>query len=143
MQIRKRLPYLLLIILIIPIGLASRKFDAELPYLYGKYAPDVLWATVIYLGLRFLIPNRPLVISVIGALTFSYLIEVSQFYNAPWIDSIRATWLGGLILGFSFLWSDLFCYALGIFLGYAVDRWWIQKRSSTFQPKPDILGLKK
>lgn len=133
---------MILILLIIPIGLASRKFDLELPYIYGKYAPDVLWATVIYLGLRFLLPQRPLVFAVIGSLSFSYLIEVSQFYNAPWIDSIRATWLGGLILGFSFLWSDLVCYALGIFLGYALDRWWVQKHPSLLSRKTGILGMK-
>ncbi len=41
-------------------------------------------------------------------------VELSQLYHAPWIDSIRQTTLGGLILGFGFLWSDLACYALGV-----------------------------
>ncbi len=34
---------------------------------------------------------------------------------------IRQTTLGGLILGFGFLWSDLVCYALGVELGVLVD----------------------
>ncbi|MGC1717640.1 MAG: DUF2809 domain-containing protein [Isosphaeraceae bacterium] len=42
-------------------------------------------------------------------------------YHAPWIDSIRQTTLGGLILGFGFLWSDLACYAVGVVLGVLVD----------------------
>ncbi len=33
----------------------------------------------------------------------------------------RHTTLGGLILGFGFLWSDLVCYALGVELGVLVD----------------------
>lgn len=55
------------------------------------------------------------------ALVFSYLIEISQLYHAPWIDAIRATALGGLVLGFCFLWSDILCYTVGVLLGIIVD----------------------
>ena len=36
------------------------------------------------------------------AMAFSIAIELSQLYHAPWIDSIRQTTLGGLILGLAF-----------------------------------------
>src|ERR1017187_5265800 len=55
------------------------------------------------------------------AMSFSVAIEISQLYHAPWIDSIRQTTLGGLILGSGFLWSDLACYALGVGLGVMID----------------------
>ena len=55
------------------------------------------------------------------AIIFSYSIEISQLYHAPWIDSIRNTTLGGLILGFGFLWSDLVCYTIGIIIGIIID----------------------
>ncbi|MDO4536447.1 MAG: DUF2809 domain-containing protein, partial [Clostridium perfringens] len=45
----------------------------------------------------------------------------SQIYHAPWIDSIRNTTLGGLVLGFGFLWSDILCYTIGIAIGVALD----------------------
>jgi Protein of unknown function (DUF2809) len=54
-------------------------------------------------------------------IAFSVAIELSQLYHAPWIDSIRQTTLGGLILGFGFLWSDLACYAVGVGLGVMMD----------------------
>jgi hypothetical protein len=34
------------------------------------------------------------------AMAFSVLIEVGQLYHAPWIDTIRRTTWGGLVLGF-------------------------------------------
>ncbi|MEC1172420.1 DUF2809 domain-containing protein, partial [Bacillus paralicheniformis] len=40
-------------------------------------------------------------------------------YHAPWIDAIRAVPLGGLILGYGFLCSDLLAYVLGISAGAA------------------------
>jgi len=53
--------------------------------------------------------------------------EVSQFYHAPWIDSIRSTTLGGLVLGFGFKLSDLVCYCVGVFVGYALSVLFIGK----------------
>ncbi len=56
------------------------------------------------------------------ALLFSFSIEISQLYHATWIDSLRATKLGGLILGYGFLWSDLVCYSIGIGVGLLLER---------------------
>jgi hypothetical protein len=47
-------------------------------------------------------------------------------YHAGWIDAIRATRLGGLILGYGFLWSDLVCYAAGVGLG-AILEWGVAR----------------
>jgi len=60
----------------------------------------------------------------ISALAFSIAIELSQLYHAPWIDSIRHTTLGALILGFGFVWSDLICYAVGVLLGVEIETLW-------------------
>ncbi|MCA9130161.1 MAG: DUF2809 domain-containing protein, partial [Planctomycetales bacterium] len=58
----------------------------------------------------------------------AFLVEFSQLYHASWIDSIRRTTLGGLVLGFGFLWSDLVCYGIGITLG-VVAEWTIGKNA--------------
>ena len=50
-----------------------------------------------------------------------FLIEFSQLYHAEWIDAIRQTRLGGLILGFGFLWSDLVSYAIGGMMGCGLE----------------------
>lgn len=61
------------------------------------------------------------------AMIFSMMIEVSQMYHAPWIDSIRGTILGALVLGHGFLWSDLACYLAGVEIGMLIEsRIWIR-----------------
>ena len=40
--------------------------------------------------------------------------------HARWI-AVRRTTLGGLVLGFGFLWSDLACYTVGIGLGMVLE----------------------
>jgi len=55
------------------------------------------------------------------SLAFSYCIEISQLYHDTWIDAIRGTTLGALVLGHGFLWSDIVAYTVGIVLCSLAD----------------------
>lgn len=117
---RNRVVYLILIIIVMILGLLSRKLDG-LPKIISLYAGDILWALMIFLIITFIFNNKSTLFNIFIAIIFSYGIEISQLYHAPWIDSIRNTILGGLILGFGFLWSDLICYTIGIFIGGIIE----------------------
>ncbi len=65
------------------------------------------------------------------AMVLTYGIEVSQLYQADWINSIRHTPIGGLILGYGFLWSDLLCYLCGISAGALIERNILLMKQST------------
>lgn len=120
---RSRLAYALLIALVIGLGLGSRSvsFSSYLPTFIREYAGDTLWALMAFLGFGFLFPKFSTWRVAALALSFAIFIECSQLYHAPWLDAIRHTRLGGLILGFGFLWSDLVCYVVGIALGVAFE----------------------
>ncbi|MED1738610.1 DUF2809 domain-containing protein [Bacillus swezeyi] len=94
-------------------GLLSRKMAGMLPDIVNSYAGDALWALMIFFGFGFLFSRAATKTVALAALSFCYLIEFSQLYHAPWIDDLRAAPLGGLILGYGFLWSDLLAYLLG------------------------------
>lgn len=126
----KRWIYLIVTLLIILLGLASRRYGEYLPAIVAEYAGDTLWAAMVYFGIRFLFPRTKIYISVIGALAFSYGIEVSQLYQAEWINNIRNTTPGALILGHGFLWSDLVCYTVGVFVAALTDLVLLYKRTS-------------
>ena len=89
----------------------------------AAYAGDTLWALAAFLGIGLVRPRASTWRAAAVAMSFSVMIEVSQLYHAPWIDSVRGTTLGGLILGYGFLWSDLVCYAVGVGLGIVIERW--------------------
>jgi hypothetical protein len=76
---------------------------------------------VAFLGIGLTLPRASTWVVAVLAMSFSVAIEVSQLYHAPWIDSIRRTTLGGLALGYGFLWGDLACYAVGVGLGVVVE----------------------
>ena len=87
----------------------------------AAYAGDTLWALVAFLGIGLLLPRASTWRVAALAMSFSVMIEVSQLYHAPWIDSIRGTTLGALVLGHGFLWSDLACYAVGVGIGVLIE----------------------
>ncbi|WP_206603262.1 DUF2809 domain-containing protein [Leptolyngbya ohadii] len=115
--------------IVILLGLLSRSPLLPPTSFLGQYSGDILWAMLVYLLVRWLLPQQSILRSAMYAGLFALAIEVSQLYHAPWIDAIRHTQLGGLILGFGFLRSDLICYAVGISMGVYLERVLLQKQS--------------
>ncbi|HDR4601414.1 DUF2809 domain-containing protein [Bacillus cereus] len=118
---RNRLLYATFTIIVIILGLSSRKFAFALPELLNDYLGDALWALMIFIGFGFLFPKIETKKLAFISLIFCYGIEMSQLYHAEWIDNIRATTLGGLVLGYGFLWSDLVAYTIGVGVGFLFE----------------------
>lgn len=118
---RNRVVYAIALVAIVAAGLASRRFGCLLPSFVATYAGDTLWASMVFVGLGFLFPRARTRTLAIAALAFAVVDEIGQLYHAPWIDAIRATRLGALVLGYGFLWSDLACYTAGVLGAAAVE----------------------
>lgn len=116
-----RFVYFIAAMVVVIGGLASRRFRGQLPAFLAEYAGDTLWALMLFLLVSMLLADRPILLRAAISLVFAFLVEISQLYHAPWIDSIRQTTPGGLVLGFGFVWADLICYSVGIVLGLLFD----------------------
>ena len=128
---RNRIVYLISVAIVMGVGLSSRKYAGYLPEWINTYLGDALWAVMIYLFTAVLLHDRKLLQIALASLLFCYLIEISQLYHAPWIDAIRNTRLGGLVLGFGFLWTDIIAYTMGIGVMLAIESiyiWFKQKK---------------
>lgn len=119
---KKRSIYFILTLVSVIMGLLSRKFMFIFPKSIAPFVGDMIWAMMIYFGFRFLSPNLNLLKSFLIALLFCFSIELSQLYQADWINAIRGTTLGGLILGHGFLWEDLVSYSIGVIIGFLIDK---------------------
>ncbi len=125
----KRYNYIFIAAITLVIGLASRKFGNYLPGFLQEYSGDAIWAMMIYWGFRFIIYSKSLYHAAIYSWILSVLIEFSERYKAPWIKEIRATTIGGLILGFDFALTDIICYSVGILLVFCLDKFLFSKRT--------------
>ena len=127
---RSRGLYAALVLVTIGLGLLSRKIPG-LPGWLSKGAGDALYATMSFWLVGLLVPASRTAQAAFAALCFCYAIEVSQLYHAPWIDVIRATRLGGLVLGHGFRGMDLIYYAFGVCVGTGIEHFGKLRRRRT------------
>ena len=116
-----------LLLATVALGLASRRFGEGLPSIIATFAGDTLWAAAVYWGLALVLMRKAALWTAVVALQVSFAIELSQLYSAPWIHGLRASRIGGLVLGQGFLWSDFLCYFLGIVIAATVDILWLRR----------------
>lgn len=122
----RRLTFMTAAVAVMLAGLGSRMRWPHLPASVAEYAGDTLWALMLFLLVSTLLVGRPIWTRAAISLALAFLVEISQLYHAPLIDSIRQTTLGGLVLGFGFLWTDLVCYSVGIATG-SLTEWGIRR----------------
>jgi glycopeptide antibiotics resistance protein len=111
-----RVRYFILILVVIALGITSRKLEG-IPTFFG----DSLYAVMVYFGLRMFFINLKSQKTTILALLFCFGIEFLQLYDGEWMLEIRRTTLGHYVLGQGFIASDLVYYTLGIFAAVYLD----------------------
>jgi len=114
---RNRILCAIAIMLVIGMGLLWRSGLIPLSSSASKYGGDSLWALVVFLGFGFVFRRSSTVRIALGAVCFAWSVEFLQLCHAHWIDAIRATRLGRLVLGDSFNSPDLIAYVIGIAFG--------------------------
>lgn len=127
---KSRVGYLFLVGIVILLGIGSRIDSDMIPPFIAQHAGDILWASMVYFWVRFFWIKKTLLWAVGISVMFSFGIEFSQLYQSVWINEIRNTTIGSLILGRGFLWIDLLRYVIGILLAYLFDQfvfWKVQR----------------
>ena len=115
--LRNRSLYALLIALVIGTGLLWRSGLLPLSSFLAKYGGDALWALVVFLCFGCAFRRSSTLRISLTAVCFAWSVEFLQLYHAPWIDAIRSTRPGQLVLGASFNSPDLIAYVAGIAVG--------------------------
>ena len=121
--------YLALAVLTIAAGLATRLYPAFFPPFIARYAGDALWAAMAFWILALGWRRAGTLGLTAGAIALAFAVELSQLYHAPWINSIRSTRIGALLLGSDFLRSDLVCYMVGAGLAAGIDALIVRSRA--------------
>jgi hypothetical protein len=96
-----------------------------------QYSGTALYASLVYAGVLFLWPRIAPLLAAAIAVSFCWLVEVSQLTGIPATLSAHNL-LARLVLGVQFDWTDIAWYPVGIVPLVAVD-WLLGARS---RPKP-------
>ena len=106
---KERIRLLFIILILIVLGLLSRTIR-----LLPDFVGDAIWAMMIYCCWRIILLRKERFVSALASLATSFVVEFSQLLTMDWFVRIRSTFLGHMLLGQGFLWSDLVAYAVGI-----------------------------
>ncbi|MCU0351979.1 MAG: DUF2809 domain-containing protein [Flavobacterium sp.] len=120
---KSRFYYFSLAIFIVFLGIGSRKIS-----LFPLFIGDILYAILVYFGMRFLFIHWKLQTIFALSLSFCFLIEISQLFQYDWLLELRKTTFGKYVLGQGFLWFDLVCYIFGSIVAYFSDNLWFSSR---------------
>lgn len=111
---RTRTTYIAAALLTITAGLLVHVRGGALGSAARDVIGDALWAAMVAWWVGALVPNARLLSRSAAAYAICVVVEVSQLYHTPWLDALRATTMGHLVLGSGFDPRDLLAYALGV-----------------------------
>ncbi|MEC4986073.1 MAG: DUF2809 domain-containing protein [Oscillatoria sp. PMC 1068.18] len=119
----RRLLTLASLIIITPMGIYSKFYHGIGAWWINDYAGDILYEIFWCLFAFFLIPKRKVTLSIaVWVFGVTCALEILQLWKTPILDSARATFLGKMLLGTTFVWWDFPHYLIGCFLGWL----WLQ-----------------
>src|SRR5262245_32238528 len=113
--------WLLVLAGIIALGLASRAIHTGF-VLFDKYLGDALYAAMVYVILRLLVPRRPVLLPTAAIML---AIELFQLTNTParlHTSGLLVLRIAAHALGTTFSLRDLVAYAVGIAAVHYFDR---------------------
>lgn len=125
-----RVRYLVLALVTIAAGLIVHFSGGFLPPALRDIVGDALWAMMIVWWVSVLVPRLPLLARGGIALAICAAVEFSQIHHAPWLDALRATLPGELILGSDYDPRDLLAYAVGVLVAMVVASASVEPHSS-------------
>jgi hypothetical protein len=103
-------------------GLLVHRFGAGLGRAVQDVAGDALWGMMIAWGIGAMWPQVGMALRAMLAYAVCAAVEVSQLIHVPWLDAVRATRLGHLVLGSDFDGRDLLAYAIGVLGAVGLER---------------------
>jgi hypothetical protein len=128
---QQRIIYAITIPATIAAGLLARLNKSSFPDVVNLCLGDALYAFMMFYIVSFAVPSKSAAGRAAVALAICFGIEFFQLYKAGWINDIRLTLPGRLVLGSGFLWSDLAAYCMGIAAAFLIDKFWFSRPKIT------------
>lgn len=113
--------FVLLALGTIAVGLVVHR-TSVLPRVPRDVVGDALWAMMIAWWLGAIMPATTSRVRALVALALCFAVETSQLHHTPWLDALRATTPGHLVLGSGFDPRDFAAYAAGVAAAFLLEK---------------------
>jgi hypothetical protein len=130
----KRLIYSALLLILLPVGLSTKFYSGVAADWVYDYGGDILYPMFWFFLLKAIWPELSSWKTAVAVFVFCICVEISQLFDVPLLRWGRRYFLGRVLLGTDFSFTDMIYYAVGCFsaavLDSGIDRW-RTRRSST------------
>ncbi len=134
LSFKYRIVLLVAMLVIVPLGYWIRfAGDTWLNDFCGSVAYEIFWVLLVVC----LFPNVSLAWTAIGVCVATCILEFLQLWQNPFYLAAKSTFVGRLVLGNTFAWSDFPSYVVGSVAGWAVGRPLLKIVRRSFQPVPE------
>jgi hypothetical protein len=107
------------IFIVVPMGLLSKFYTGPAHQWFNDYGGDILYEIFWCLFAFCFFRSRAAIIKIpIWVFVITCILEFLQLWHPPLLNQIRATLIGKLLLGTTFVWWDFPHYLLGCVLGW-------------------------
>jgi Protein of unknown function (DUF2809) len=112
--------YTAIFIFCVWLALATRQYTGFFHPLIVTYGGDIIWAGMFLFFMRIFFLHTSLLKLAVICYAIGVAVEFLQLYEGAWYVQLKQYYIGRLLLGVGFLWSDLLCYAIGTVLAYVI-----------------------
>jgi len=119
------------LILLIPVGLGTKYYSGLCHEWVNNSFSDILYIIFWSLLLFLFLPKMKIHVNVLIIVLTTSLLEIMQLVKTDILLQIRQTFLGKLLLGTTFVWSDFLYYLIGGLISYAILNIYSHKKQIT------------
>ncbi len=109
-----------LLLIITPLGFASKYYAGPGAWWFNNYAGGILYEMFWCIVLILFFPHVSALRIACIVLGVTCLLECMQLWHPVFLESIRSTFLGRTLIGTTFVWWDFPHYVIGCFAGWFI-----------------------
>ncbi|QLE51386.1 DUF2809 domain-containing protein [Nostoc sp. C057] len=120
LESRKQTIFIIIsMLIVVPMGLFSKFYSGPGHQWFNDYGGDILYEIFWCLFAFWFFRSRTAITQIpIWVFVITCILEFLQLWHPPLLNEIRATLIGKLLLGTTFVWWDFPHYALGCIAGW-------------------------
>ncbi|MEM7313552.1 MAG: DUF2809 domain-containing protein [Planctomycetota bacterium] len=119
---KRRIVTLFLLPCVIAAGLALKFYRGPFQEFVNNIGPASVAYEILWMLLAFLfVPRRNAIFRIaVIVCVVTCCLEFLQLWHPIWLETLRGTFVGKMVLGTSFSWLDFPAYPIGCMIGYAI-----------------------
>jgi hypothetical protein len=109
--------------LVVPLGFALKTYSGPLEWLIRNWGASICYEIFFMLFAFLFFPRRRAILPIAVCVCLATIaLEFLQLWHPPFLEAVRATFIGQALIGNTFVWTDLPIYPVACALGWVLLR---------------------